>query len=75
MFVPPGTPHAFRNSSDSPVRMLFLNYPSPDHELYFEEIAEIFSAASVDPGAVERMRERYDVEQITPLRYQPPEGA
>jgi hypothetical protein len=56
--------------------MLFLNYPSPDHERYFEEIAEIFSAGqSVDPGAVERMRERYDVEQITPLRYEPPPGA
>lgn len=73
MFVPPGTPHAFRNSSDKPARMLFQSYPSPDHELYFEEIAEIWAAGgAVDPEAVQRMRQRYDVQQITPLRYEPP---
>ncbi|MFD9872460.1 cupin domain-containing protein [Streptomyces niveus] len=73
MFVPPGCPHAFRNATDEPARMLFQSYPSPDHERYFEEIVEIFSAgASVDAGAVEAMRERYDVRQITPLRYEPP---
>lgn len=73
MFVPPGTPHAFRNASDEPARMLFQCYPSPYHELYFEEIAEIWAAGGpVDPEAVERMRRRYDVRQITPLRYQPP---
>ncbi|MFF6782674.1 cupin domain-containing protein [Streptomyces sp. NPDC012510] len=73
MFVPPGTPHAFRNATDKPARMLFHSSPSPDHELYFEEIAEIWSAGtSVDPEAVERMRRRYDVSQITPLIYAPP---
>ncbi|MGW0771740.1 cupin domain-containing protein [Streptomyces sp. NPDC002676] len=73
MFVPPGTPHAFRNATDRPARMLFQSYPSPDHEHYFEEIVEIFSAGpSVDSDAVQRMRERYDVNQITPLRYEPP---
>lgn len=73
MFVPPGCPHAFRNSTDKPARMLFQSYPSPDHERYFEEIAEIWSAGpTVDPDAVQRLRERYDVRQITPLRYQPP---
>lgn len=73
MFVPPGCPHAFRNATDKPARMLFQSYPSPDHELYFDEIVEIFSAGrSVDSDAVEKMRERYDVSQITPLRYEPP---
>ncbi|MGH3239051.1 MAG: cupin domain-containing protein [Spirillospora sp.] len=73
MFVPSGVPHAFRNATGEPARMLFQCYPSPDHERYFEEIVEIFSAGgSVDSGAVERMRERYDVSQITPLRYEPP---
>jgi len=73
MFVPPGCPHAFRNATDSPARMLFQSSPSPDHERYFEEICEIFSAGqSVDPDAVQRLRERYDVRQITPLRYGPP---
>ncbi|TQJ37160.1 cupin domain-containing protein [Streptomyces sp. NBC_00080] len=76
MFVPPGTPHAFRNATDKPARMLFQSYPSPDHELYFEEIAEIWSrGTSVDPAAVEEMRKRYDVSQITPLRYTPPAAA
>jgi quercetin dioxygenase-like cupin family protein len=74
MFVPAGCPHAFRNATDRPARMLFQSYPAPDHEHYFEEIVKIFSAGpSVDPGAVQRLRDRYDVSQITPLRYTPPE--
>jgi len=73
MFVPSGCPHAFRNATDKPARMLFQSYPSPDHELYFEEIFEIFGAGrSVDPEAVQRLRDRYDISQITPLRYEPP---
>jgi mannose-6-phosphate isomerase-like protein (cupin superfamily) len=73
MFVPPGTPHAFRNATGVPARMLFQSFPSPDHESYFEEIVEIFAAgASVDPEAVEEMRRRYDVSQITQLRFDPP---
>lgn len=73
MFVPPGTPHAFRNASDKPARMLFQCYPSPYHEFYFEEIAEIWQAGgTIDQEAVERMRRRYDVHQLTPLRYEPP---
>ncbi|MFD3933068.1 cupin domain-containing protein [Streptomyces sp. NPDC058614] len=72
MFVPPGTPHAFRNASTRPARMLFQCYPSPVHELYFEEIAEIWAAGGTDPDAIDRMRRRYDVSQITPQRYDPP---
>jgi mannose-6-phosphate isomerase-like protein (cupin superfamily) len=73
MFVPPGVPHAFRNSGTEPVRMLFQSTPAPDHERYFEEIAEIWAAGdSVDPEAIRSMRERYDVTQITPLKFDPP---
>lgn len=73
MFVPAGCPHAFMNSTDKPARMLFQSYPSPDHERYFEEICEIFSAGrAVDSQAVQQLRDRYDVNQITPLRYGPP---
>ncbi|MFE9746886.1 1,3,6,8-tetrahydroxynaphthalene monooxygenase [Saccharothrix saharensis] len=77
MFVPTGCPHAFRNSTDKPARMLFQSSPAPDHERYFEEICEIFAAGSdgVDPEAVQRLRDRYDVKQITPLRYEPPSPA
>src|SRR5215472_17598998 len=31
LFVPPGCPHAFMNSTDEPARMLFQSAPSPDH--------------------------------------------
>lgn len=72
MFVPPGTPHAFRNPTDRPATMLFQSYPSPDHEHYFEEIARIWSAGQqVDPAAVEEMRRRYDISQLTPMRLDP----
>lgn len=52
--------------------MLFQCYPSPVHELYFEEIAEIWAAGGTDPDAIDQMRRRYDVSQITPQRYDPP---
>lgn len=70
MFVPTGCPHAFRNPTDEPTTMLFQSYPAPDHEHYFEEICQIFSSGDVvDPEAVQKLRDRYDVDQITPLRY------
>lgn len=70
MFVPPGCPHAFMNSTGKPARMLFQSSPAPNHERYFEELCEIFSRAQeVDSLAVQRIRDRYDVSQITPLRY------
>ena len=70
MFVPPGCPHAFRNTTGEPVRMLFQSAPAPHHERYFEEICEIFSRGPVvDPDAVEEMRHRYGLTQLTPLRY------
>lgn len=70
MFVPPGCPHAFTNATDRPARMLFQSYPSPDHEHYFEELCDIFSGGGpVDSSAVEKLRDRYAVNQITPLRY------
>jgi mannose-6-phosphate isomerase-like protein (cupin superfamily) len=71
MFVPPGCPHAFTNATDKPVRMLFQSYPAPDHERYFEELVDIFSnGGPVDADAVQELRDRYDVRQITPLRYE-----
>jgi mannose-6-phosphate isomerase-like protein (cupin superfamily) len=73
MFVPSNTPHAFTNPTDTPARMLFQASPPPDHERYFEEICEIFGAGTtVDSGAVQKLRDRYDVRQITPLTFTPP---
>jgi mannose-6-phosphate isomerase-like protein (cupin superfamily) len=70
MFVPSGCPHAFTNPTDKPTRMLFQSAPPPAHERYFEELCEIFSdGRTVDSNAVQKLRDRYDVKQITPLRY------
>jgi len=72
LFVPSGCPHAFRNPTDEPTRMLFQSAPPPAHERYFEELCEIFaSGQTVDADAVARLRERYDINQITPLSYGP----
>lgn len=71
MFVPNGCPHAFKNPTDKPARMLFQSYPPPDHERYFEELCEIFShGRAVDHQAVRQLRDRYGIKQITPLRYE-----
>jgi mannose-6-phosphate isomerase-like protein (cupin superfamily) len=76
MFVPPGCPHAFTNPTDRPTRMLFQASPPPDHERYFEELLDIFdSGSTVDSHAVERLREKYDIDQITPLRFGEPGGS
>ncbi|MFJ7068195.1 cupin domain-containing protein [Streptomyces sp. NPDC101115] len=70
MLVPPGCPHAFANLGDTPVRMLFQVSPPTYHETYFEELMEILGAGDpVDHEAIERLRVRYDIEQITPLRH------
>lgn len=70
MFVPTGCPHAFANPTDKPTKMLFQCAPPPDHERYFEELCDIFSSGrTVDSHTVQRLRDRYDVNQITPLRY------
>jgi len=74
MFVPAGCPHAFRNPTDKPTRMLFQSNPAPDHERYFEELCEIFAEGPVvDSNAVQKLRDRYGLSQLTPLRYGSPE--
>jgi oxalate decarboxylase/phosphoglucose isomerase-like protein (cupin superfamily) len=69
MFVPPGCPHAFANSSEQPARMLFQAAPA-GHEDYLEELAALLQAAGgrPDPNEVAELRRRYDIEQLTALR-------
>ncbi|MFD4832338.1 cupin domain-containing protein [Streptomyces uncialis] len=68
--VPPGCPHAFANPTDSPAKMFFQASPPPDHERYFDELLEILSAGGTpDHAAIEALRGRYDIEQLTPLRH------
>ncbi|TYK53160.1 cupin domain-containing protein [Actinomadura decatromicini] len=69
MFVPAGCPHAFTNPHDTPARMLFLSAPPPDHEAYFEELLEMFDSGTANVDAVINLREKYDIQQITPLRF------
>jgi mannose-6-phosphate isomerase-like protein (cupin superfamily) len=66
--IPPGCPHAFANAGSTPARLLFQAAPPPDHERYFEELLELLAQ---DPppasDAVQELRERYDIQQLTPL--------
>lgn len=68
--VPPGCPHAFANPTDEPAKMFFQASPPPDHERYFEELLEILgSGGPPDHAAIEQLRARYDIEQLTPLKH------
>jgi hypothetical protein len=70
LVVPRGCPHAFANPTDTPAKMFFQASPPPDHEHYFEELLEILSAGGPpDHAAIEELRSRYDIEQLTPLRH------
>jgi mannose-6-phosphate isomerase-like protein (cupin superfamily) len=70
--VPPGCPHAFANRGSTPAKMFFQTAPPRDHERYFEELLALLgSGGPPDPEAVADLRRRYDIEQLTPLRYEP----
>ncbi|MEU7164447.1 cupin domain-containing protein [Streptomyces morookaense] len=66
--VPPGCPHAFANPTSEPARMFLQASPPPDHERYFEELFEILnSGTELDQAAIDALRRRYDIEQLTPM--------
>ncbi|MEV0116363.1 cupin domain-containing protein [Streptomyces sp. NPDC050844] len=68
--VPPGCPHAFANPTGEPARMFFQASPPPDHERYFEELLTLLDSGDPpDPAAIQELRARYDIEQLTPLRH------
>lgn len=70
ILVPPGCPHAFANQTETPAKMFFQASPPPDHERYFEELLEILAAGGPpDHAAIEELRRRYDIEQLTPLKH------
>ncbi|WP_063774873.1 cupin domain-containing protein [Kitasatospora azatica] len=67
--IPPGCPHGFANAGHTPARLLFQAAPPPDHERYFEELLALLAdGPPVAPEAVEELRRRYDIEQLTPLK-------
>lgn len=68
--VPAGCPHAFANPTQAQAKMFFQASPPPDHERYFEELLDILaSGGPPDHAAIEALRARYDIEQLTPLRH------
>lgn len=69
LFVPAGVPHAFSNSTGSPVTMLFQSAPS-GHEDYFDELVGLLaaSAGSPDPHEVAALRARHDIHQLSGMR-------
>jgi oxalate decarboxylase/phosphoglucose isomerase-like protein (cupin superfamily) len=72
MFVPHGCPHAFYNPDHTPARMLFAVAPA-GHEVYLQELADLLSTGRrPDPTAIEALRARHDIHQLTPLRNRPP---
>ncbi|WP_211245759.1 cupin domain-containing protein [Actinomadura oligospora] len=75
MFIPPGCPHAFRNPTGAPTRVLQTASPPPSHEQYLKAVAEILAANPDAPEqAITRLREAYDTQQLTPLRIMPVPG-
>jgi oxalate decarboxylase/phosphoglucose isomerase-like protein (cupin superfamily) len=73
MYVPAGCPHAFFNPGQTSVRMLFCVAPS-GHETYLRELGDLLSTgAPPDPPAIEALRLRYDIHQLTPLLNRPAE--
>jgi oxalate decarboxylase/phosphoglucose isomerase-like protein (cupin superfamily) len=68
MFVPPGCPHAFTNPGTTAARVFFYVAP-PGHERYFLELGELLAQGGPpDPEAIAALRQRFEVEQLTPLK-------
>ncbi len=68
VFLPPGVPHNIANTSDKPTRMIMTVSP-PGHEHYFEELVKLVARSSPpDAKAIGELRNRYDTEQLSPLK-------
>jgi oxalate decarboxylase/phosphoglucose isomerase-like protein (cupin superfamily) len=71
MHVPAGCPHAFFNPGSAPARMLFLVSPA-GHEIYLQELSELLAPGGPpDQAAIEELRRRHDIHQLTPLTTRP----
>jgi quercetin dioxygenase-like cupin family protein len=57
LYVPPNRPHAFRNDSDAPVRMLILFSPGIARENFFLEVGK---AKGLSPEELEAFYARHD---------------
>jgi uncharacterized RmlC-like cupin family protein len=70
MYVPPGTPHGFANTSDEDTTIFFQSSAPGGHDNYFDELAALLRDSPGRPSqeAITDLRTRYDIEQLTPLR-------
>jgi mannose-6-phosphate isomerase-like protein (cupin superfamily) len=75
MFVPAGCPHAFHNPGRTPARMLFVVSPA-GHEQYLRELTDqLATGGPPDQAAIEALRRRHDIHQLTGLtNREPPQG-
>jgi hypothetical protein len=61
-------PRNIANATDEPARII-MTVPQPEHEHYFEELAEMVSRSGPpDRKAIGELRRRYDTEQISALQ-------
>lgn len=68
VFIPPGVPHNIANASDKPARMIMTVSP-PGHEHYFEELVKLVARSGPpDAGAIGKLRERFDTQQLSALK-------
>lgn len=69
LYVSPGTPHAFANSTDNDVRMFFQATTHGGHENYFQDLADLLESSGGRPtaDAMEALERKYHIERLTPL--------
>ena len=69
MYVPPGTPHAFANRTDTAATMFFQSSVQGGHENYFLELGDILRAGAGRPDqqAIHDLEARYGTEQLTAM--------
>lgn len=68
VLVPRGTRHTFRNTTDDPVKAVFIVSP-PGFEGFFKELAERRLTApggQLSPGAIVEIGQKYDTEFLVP---------
>jgi oxalate decarboxylase/phosphoglucose isomerase-like protein (cupin superfamily) len=68
MWVPTGTPHAFANTTDRPVRMFFQSSLPGGHDNYFDQLAEVLRNSN---GTLRSSRHR---RASRTLRHRPTHG-
>ncbi|MBV8716100.1 MAG: hypothetical protein JOZ65_13640 [Chloroflexi bacterium] len=64
--MPSATPHAFANTTNSDVRVVFQSSVPGGHGNYFRKLAQLLQRGGPpDQAAIAALRQEYDIEQIT----------